>query len=142
MVEITNFVVSPKYQTNNRSKHHLKFHLIFACKYRKKLLVDQLDDDIKEIFQSISDCSDFDIDVMESDIDHIHFLISYVPSLSVAQIVRRMKQESTRRIWLLYPISLRRSFWYKKIFWSDGYFACSIGEASVDTIHEYILSQG
>jgi len=26
--------------------------------------------------------------------------------------------------------------------WSDGYFVCSIGEASPETIRQYILSQG
>ncbi|WP_366788749.1 transposase [uncultured Catenibacterium sp.] len=30
----------------------------------------------------------------------------------------------------------------KKIFWSDGYFACSIGEVSSATIQKYIKSQG
>ena len=27
-------------------------------------------------------------------------------------------------------------------FWSDGYFACSIGEVNSDTIREYIENQG
>jgi putative transposase len=130
------------YITTNRSKHYLKCHLIFVCKYRKKLLISQLNDDIKRIFQSIADGSDFEIEVFESDIDHIHFLIRYIPRLSIAQIVRRLKQESTRQIWLLHPVALRKEYWYKDMFWSDGYFVCSIGEASPDTIHEYILSQG
>ena len=30
----------------------------------------------------------------------------------------------------------------QKIFWSDGYFACSIGEVSSTTIQKYIESQG
>ena len=30
----------------------------------------------------------------------------------------------------------------KKIFWSDGYFACSIGEVSSATKQKYIESQG
>ena len=57
------------YITTNRSKHYLKCHLIFVCKYRKPMLVGQLNDDIKQIFQSIADGSDFEIEVMESDID-------------------------------------------------------------------------
>jgi len=32
------------YNSTNRSKHYLKCHLIFVCKYRKKLLVGQLKD--------------------------------------------------------------------------------------------------
>jgi putative transposase len=37
---------------------------------------------------------------------------------------------------------LNQEFWLEKTFWSDGYFACSIGESSPDTIREYILNQG
>lgn len=130
------------YISTNRSKHYLKCHLIFVCKYRKKLLIGQLNDDIKQIFQSIADGSDFEIEVMETDQDHVHFLIRYIPRLSIAQIVRRLKQQSTLHIWQLHSVSLRKEYWYKDMFWSDGYFVCSIGEASPDTIREYILNQG
>ena len=130
------------YISTNRSKHYLNCHLIFVCKYRKTILVGQLNDDIKQIFQSIANSSDFEIEVLETDQDHVHFLIRYIPRLSIAQIVRRLKQESTRQIWQLHSASLRKQYWYQQIFWSDGYFVCSIGEASTDTIREYILSQG
>ena len=33
-------------------------------------------------------------------------------------------------------------YWKKKIFWSDGYFVCSIGEVSSATIQKYIENQG
>jgi len=130
------------YISTNRSKHYLKCHLIFVCKYRKPMLVGRLNDDIKQIFQSIVNSSDFDIEVMETDVNHVHFLIRYIPRLSISQIVRRLKQESTRQIWLLHSTSLRKEYWYKDMLWSDGYFVCSIGEASPDTIREYILNQG
>lgn len=113
------------YISTNRSKHYLKCHLIF-----------------KQILQSIANGPDFEIEVMETDQDHVHFLIRYIPRLSVAQIVRRLKQESTKQIWQLHHSTLRKEYWYQQIFWSDGYFVCSIGEASPDTIREYILSQG
>jgi len=32
------------YHSTNRSRHYLKVHLIFVCKYRKKLLIGQLKD--------------------------------------------------------------------------------------------------
>lgn len=130
------------YTSTNRSKHYLKCHLILVTKYRRNILVGQLNDDIKQIFQSIANGSDFEIEVMESDIDHIHFLIRYIPRLSISQLVRRLKQESTRQIWLLHPATLRKQYWYQKLLWGDGYFVCSIGEASPDTIRQYILSQG
>jgi putative transposase len=130
------------YISTNHSKHYLKAHIILVTKYRKSLLVNQLKQDMYTIFNNIIDNSDFSVEVFESDINHIHFLIRYIPRLSISQIVRRLKQQSTRKIWLLYPTLLRREYWYKNIFWSSGYFVCSIGEASPDTIRQYILSQG
>jgi putative transposase len=35
------------------------------------------------------------MEVCESDGDHIHFLIRNIPRLSVASIVRQLKQQST-----------------------------------------------
>lgn len=130
------------YITTNRSKHYLKIHLIFVCKYRKPLLMGNLNEDMKTILENITNNSDFNIEVMESDINHIHFLIRYIPRLSVSSIVRKLKQESTKQIWSLYSDVLSQEFWLEKTFWSSGYFACSIGEASPDTIREYILNQG
>ena len=66
----------------------------------------------------------------------------FIPRLSVSSIVRKLKQESTKQIWSLYSDVLSQEFWLEKTFWSDGYFVCSIGEASPDTIREYILNQG
>jgi putative transposase len=130
------------YITTNRSKHYLKIHLIFVCKYRKPLLIGNLNEDMKTILENITNNSDFSIEVMESDINHIHFLIRYIPRLSVSSIVRKLKQESTKQIWTLYSDVLSQEFWLEKTFWSDGYFACSIGESSPETIREYILNQG
>jgi len=73
------------------------------------MLIGQLNDDIKRIFQSIADGSDFEIEVMETDKDHIHFLIRYIPRLSISQMVRRLKQESTRQIWLLHSSTLLKN---------------------------------
>lgn len=130
------------YNHENRHKYYLKCHLIFCIKYRRKILKGGFDDNIKAIFQSIADDSDFDIDIMETDKDHIHFLISYPPKLSVTSIVRKLKQKSTIFAWHLYGNMLRQYFWKEKTLWSDGYFVCSIGEANPNTIREYIKQQG
>ena len=132
-----------KYRSTNRSKHYLKCHLIFVCKYRKKLLVGQLKDDMKHLLLNITSNSDFEIEVFESDLDHIHFLIRYLPKLSITSIVRKLKQESTYHIWRsVHRNYLYTQFWKEKNFWLDGYFVCSIGEANPNIIKQYILTQG
>ena len=123
-------------------KTDLKIHLIFVVKYRQKLLVNDLRDFVIETFSNISKTSDFSIDIMETDIDHIHMMISYPPTISVTSIVRKLKQISTYRLWKIFENDLKKHFWREHTFWSDGYFACSIGNASEDTVRHYIEAQG
>ena len=130
------------YISKNRHKYYLKCHLIFCIKYRRKILIGKFDNDIKAVLRSIADNPDFDIDIMETDKDHVHFLISYPPKLSVTSMVRKLKQESTVFAWRLYGNMLRQYFWKENTLWSDGYFVCSIGEANPNTIREYIRNQG
>ena len=131
------------YKSKNHSKYSLKVHLVFVIKYRKKLLNPEIDFFIKQKFLQITERSDFEIELMESDKDHIHLLIDYEPKVSILQIVRRLKQESTIDLWRVHENELKKHFWKERTFWSDGYFACSIGEgASYETIQQYIKSQG
>lgn len=131
-----------EYVSRNHSKFLLKFHVIFVCKYRRKLLVGGIGSDMKRILESIAGESDFDIDIAESDKDHIHLLISAPPKLSPLSIVRRLKQVSMRRIYELHGSSLRKIFYREYTFWTDGYFVSSIGNVSQETAREYIENQG
>ena len=79
---------------------------------------------------------------IETDKDHIHFLLSYDTTDRVCDIVKIVKQETTYYLWHKYGSLLSKQYWKKKIFGSDGYFACSIGEVSSATIQKYIESQG
>jgi len=56
------------------------------------------------------------VEVYESDLDHYHFLIRYIPRLYISQIVRRLKQQSTYHIWKLHSNTLRKESWYKNTF--------------------------
>ena len=79
---------------------------------------------------------------MESDKDRIYLLISYSPDISIASIVRMLKQISTHQLWNKFPSSVRKCFWKEHAFWSESYFVCSIDEADPDTIRKYIENQG
>jgi len=69
--------------------------------------------DMHRILSNIISNSDFSVEVFESDLDHVHFLIRYIPRLSISQIVRRLKQQSTYHIWQLYSTLLRQEYWHK-----------------------------
>jgi putative transposase len=131
-----------KYETQNHSKFLLMYHVIFVCKYRKKLLFEPIKEEIKQIIYDISKESDFEILEMETDKDHIHFLIKSEPKVSVLAIVRRLKQESTIRIWKTQKEYLSKYYWNENTLWSDGYFASTIGNVSKEAAEYYIRNQG
>lgn len=131
-----------KYHHSDRCKYLLKLHFVFAVKYRKKLLTDTIDIDMKQILFEIAQFKGFIIDTMQSDIDHIHILVDTSPVFSPFEIAHKLKQISTFKIWQKYSQELKKHFWKERTFWSDGYFVCSTGDASTETIQKYIKSQG
>ena len=131
-----------RYNRHNRRKYSLKVHIVPVIKYRKQLLKGSISDDVKQKIFDIANTRGYEIIAMETDKDHIHFLISYDTTDRVCDIVKIVKQETTYYLWQKYGSFLSKQYWKKRIFWSDGYFACSIGEVSSATIQKYIESQG
>ena len=131
-----------RYNRHNRRKYSLKVHIVPVIKYRKQLLKGSISDDFKQQIFDIANTRGYEIIAMETDKDHMHFLISYDTTDRVCDIVKIVRQETTYYLWQKYGSFLSKQYWKKKIFWSDGYFACSIGEVSSATIQKYIESQG
>ena len=120
------------------NKYRLMVHLIFVVKYRKRLFVtENVVDDLKQSLHDISEAKGWKILEMETDKDHIHILLDYKVTDCVSDIVKILKMVSKN-----YLRMMKRNFWREHTHWSDGYFACSIGEASKETIEQYIQNQG
>ena len=131
-----------RYNRRNRRKYSLKVHIVLVIKYRKQLLKGSISDDVKQKIFEIANTRGYEIIAMETDKDHIHFLISYDTTDRVCDIVKIIKQETIYYLWKKYSSFLSKQYWKKRILWSDGYFACSIGEVSAATIKKYIKRQG
>ena len=131
-----------RYNHHKRRKYSLKVHIGLVTKYRKQLLKGSIANDVKQKILDIANTHGYEIIAIETDKDHIHFLLSYNTADRVCDIVKIVKQETTYYLWHKYSSVLSKQYWKEKSFWSDGYFACSIGEVSSATIQKYIESQG
>ena len=56
-------------------------HLIFVVKYRKPLLK-IFGEEVKDLFLEIANEKNYSIVEMEVDVDHIHLLVRYPPTVS------------------------------------------------------------
>ena len=92
------------------------------------MLKDFIANDVKQKICDICNSKGYGIIAMETDKDHICFLISYNTTDRVCGIVKLIKRQITYHLWQKYSNILSKQYWEKKIFWSGGYFVCSIGE--------------
>lgn len=131
------------YNRSRHAKYNMKAHLIFVTKYRKRVFSsERIADAVKQSLYEAAQKYGYSIIEMETDKDHVHILIDYNPKTAVSVIVKQLKMYSTGKMWQLCKNVLSRFYWKRKILWSEGYFACSIGQVSQKTIEMYIRNQG
>ena len=105
-----------RYNRHNRRKYSLKVHIVLVTKYRKQLLKDSIADDVKQKIFDIANTRGYEIIAIETDKDHIHFLLSYGTADRVCDIVKIVKQETTYYLWQKYSSVLSRQYWEEKKF--------------------------
>lgn len=96
-------------------KNLLYAHIIFVVKYRKKLMIGSIADDVKQLIFEICQKHHWYIVRMESDKDHLHILLQYNPTDSITKIVTVLKSYSTFHIWKRYRSILTKRFWEKTL---------------------------
>lgn len=82
------------------------------------------------------------IPYMETDKEHIHYMIETPPNINLSDLIKTLKSYTTYHIWELHKPYLRKCFWKEHTFWTDGYFLCSVGNVSEKILKEYIENQG
>ena len=119
-----------RYNRRNRRKYNLKVHIVLVTKYRKALLQNGIDSFVKRAISYLAEQNNWTIIAMETDKDHIHILLEYDATERICDIISVIKQRTTHWLWIRYRDVLSKQYWKKHIFWSDAYFACSVGEVS------------
>ena len=105
-----------RYNRHNRQKYSLKVHIVLVTKYRKQLLIGSIADDVKQEILDIANTRGYEIIAIETDKDHIHFLLSYDTTDRVCDIVKIVKQETTYHLWQKIVRSYLNSIRRKKHF--------------------------
>ena len=126
--------------TFRRASHAVydtKYHLVWAPKYRKSILKDELKDTVKQFFQEILEARDCEVEEMEVAEDHVHVFTGIPPKYSVGEIIRALKCISAKEIFVRYP-EVERFLWGGE-FWEDGYFVRTVGDkVTGEVIKKYI----
>ena len=75
-----------------------KYHIVFAPKYRRQVIYNQIKKDIGKILRQLCELKKVEILEAEACSDHIHMLVSIPLNLSVSQFVGYLKGKSSLMI--------------------------------------------
>ena len=120
------------------SKYRCQYHIVFAPKYRRKVIYKELRADIGQIIRKL--CEEKKVEIIEAQAcpDHIHMLVSIQPYLSVAQFVGFLKSKSALMVFDRHA-NLKYKYG-RRNFWARGYFVDTVGR-NEKVIKEYIKNQ-
>ncbi|WP_318508789.1 IS200/IS605 family transposase [Bacillus sp. T3] len=125
------------YKSNNHVVYSCKYHVVWCPKYRRKVLIDGVDDRLKSIIYEVADESHSEIIELEIMPDHVHVLLECDPQFGINKLIRIMKGRSSRL--------LRKEFpWLKSripSLWTNSYFVSTVGGTTLEVVKQYIENQ-
>ena len=126
---------------DNNSLAHTRwdctYHIIIIPKYRRKVMYQELRQEIGEILRKL--CEYKDVEVVSGSIgsDHIHMCLKIPPKLAVSQFMGYLKGKSALMIFDRHPEYKKNS---NRRFWARGYFVSTVG-INKEGLKEYIRNQ-
>lgn len=122
----------------SHTKWNCKYHIVFAPKFRRKIIYGKLKQDIANILSAL--CKRKGVKIVEAEMcpDHVHMLVEIPPSISVSSFVGYLKGKSTLMIFERHA-NLKYKFGNRH-FWCRGYYVDTVGK-NAKKIQEYIQNQ-
>ena len=130
-------MVSQRWKHSNTTVHNLGYHLIWCPKYRRKILVGEIEKRLKELLYQKAEEIDVNIEDIEIMPDHIHMFVKTSPVASPHWVIQQLKGYTSR--------IMRKEF--KELrsrlptLWTRSYYVESVGHISEKTVKKYIEEQ-
>jgi len=108
--------------------------IVFAVKGRDNVIRKDWQDDLYKYIAGIIKGKDQKPIIVNGAADHVHIFVGLRPSMSISDLVRDIKSNSSNFI--------NDKKWVSgKFSWQEGYGAFSYGQSQVDAVYQYILNQ-
>jgi putative transposase len=129
--------MSDKYNHKEGIVYLNQYHVIFCPKYRRKVLVDEIEQDLRQIFYDVANEKNVEIKALEIMPDHVHMFISFDPRQPLHELIKLFKGRSSRILRDKYPKLKSRL----PSLWTRSYFCCTVGYISEEIVKQYIENQ-
>ena len=99
----------------------------------------EIADDCRKILYRLAEEYSFSIAAMELMPDHVHMLIETKPQFFIPDMVKILKGNTTRRLFLDHP-ELKKRLWGGHL-WNPSYCVVTVSERSREQVLQYIETQ-
>lgn len=126
-----------EYKSNNNIVYSCKYHVVWCPKYRRKVLVGQVKDRLKELI--LKAALEIQADIIEMEImpDHVHLLVEVDPQFGIHRAVKHIKGKTSFALRSEFP-TLKTKI---PTLWTNSYFVSTVGGAPLEIIKQYIQAQ-
>ncbi len=128
-----------RYWSGAHTRHRLLVHLVFIPKYRVRVLQGAVAARLEVLLRQAAAVNEWLFLELAVQPDHVHVLLQMHPRESIASVVKTLKGGTSRVLRNEYP-DLEEFLWGTS-FWSDGYFAETIGRVNEAVVSDYIRRQ-
>lgn len=124
------------YRTTQTTVSLINYHFVFCPRYRRKVLVGEVEKRFKEMLPEI--CQEIEANIVALEVmpDHVHIFLNALPNISPSDIMAKVKGVTSR--------NLRQEFkhlCHLPSLWTRSFFCSTAGNVSSDTIAKYIAEQ-
>jgi putative transposase len=130
-------MVNNRWTTSNKAVYNIGYHLIWCPKYRRPVLVDEVEAALRGILKEAAQKIDVTIEQTEIMPDHVHLFVKSPPIIPPHQIVQQLKGASSRILRKEFPGIKSRL----PTLWTRSYYCESVGHISAETVKKYIEDQ-
>lgn len=119
--------------------YSLQYHIVWCVKYRRSVLVGEVEDDLKACLYEIAAEYGFRIVALETMPDHVHMLVDCRPQFFPSDMIKIIKGNTARRLFIQHP-ELKAKLWGGHL-WNPSYCIVTVSDRSFEMVRHYIESQ-
>ena len=121
--------------------YDLYYHIVWCVKYRHKILLNDIKDDLIDIIKNICINNNYELVEINTDLDPVHLLIGLSPQDSIPVVMKTLKGVSARLLNSKHKNELSKVLNGGHI-WCPSYYIATTSDNIMDNIKEYIINQG
>ena len=119
--------------------YSIQYHIVWCTKYRRKVLVDGVDQELKDYLTQIAVEYKFTIIALEVMPDHVHMMVDCRPQFCPSDMIKIIKGNTARWLFIEHP-ELKSKLWGGHL-WNPSYCIVTVSDRSYDMVKQYINSQ-